>query len=118
MWRLEQTDKFNSKFKRYQKKHPNEVCAVLNNLDTYLNTLNVLDNPLLVGGGWIHPEPKGVIAIDQKGGEGKLRQTRLYLFADVDDKVVYLITIGDKNTQKTDIKDSGKFIKKVLLRTI
>lgn len=113
MWQIEPTAKFRSKFNRYKKKHPNEVKAALNNLDTYLHTLNAVDNPLLVKGGWIHPEPKGVIAIDQKGGKGKLRQTRLYLYAEPENKVVHLLTIGDKNTQKNDIKDCATFVKQI-----
>jgi hypothetical protein len=61
--------------------------------------------------GYIHDEGKGIRAIDQRGGaKGKLRQTRLYLYPDVDSKVLYLVTIGDKNSQKADVKLSADFV--------
>ena len=110
MWSIERTDKFVTRFRRFQKKHPNETLAVLNNLDTYTRTLNDGVKPSLIKAGFIHPEPQGVVAIDQRGAKGRLRQTRLYIYAYEHDQVVYLITIGDKNTQKQDLKDCRKFV--------
>ena len=62
--------------------------------------------------GYIHDEGKGVRAIDQRGGaKGKLRQTRLYVYPDVDAKVLHqIITIGDKSSQREDIKLSADFV--------
>ena len=109
-WRLIKTELFARSFKKYQKKHQPEVIAVLNNLDTYLKTLQAGVKSVLVHAGFIHLEPLGVIAIDQKGMKGKGRQTRLYVYTVEIDKVVYLITIGDKNSQKSDIVDCKKFV--------
>ena len=104
-WNIISTDKYERRYKQYEKKHPNELKAILNNLDTYQKTLNLLNHPKLINAGFIHPEPKGIIAIDQKGGSQKvkLKQTRLYLYPDSENKIVHLLTIGDKNTQKEDI---------------
>ncbi len=109
-WILEESTFFASKFRRYQKKHPNETAAVMNNLDTYVRTLNAGVKPTLIQAGFIHREPQGVIAIDQKGIKGSPRQTRLYVYAFEVGDVLFLITIGDKNSQKKDIEDCRRFI--------
>ena len=113
-WCIEPTDDYGRAYKRYQKKHRAELIAVLDNLDRYFKTISHGVHPQFVVAGYIHDEGKGVRAIDQKGGgKGKLRQTRLYVFPNVDQKVLYLITIGDKNSQKDDIKLSADFVIKL-----
>ena len=66
--------------------------------------------PEHIQAGFIHREPHGVVAIDQKGAKGRPRQTRLYIYADEPRQTIHLITIGDKNSQKRDIADCRKFI--------
>jgi len=109
-WSLRESEFFESKFRRYQKKHPTETVAILDNLDTYVRTLNADVKPPLIKAGFIHREPQGVIAIDQKGIKGRPRQIRLYIYAVEVDQVLYLITIGDKNTQKRDLADCREFV--------
>ena len=77
---------------------------MLDNLDTYFGALNqgaVLEQ---IHYGFVHSEPKGVKAIDQKGAGAGVKQTRLYIFPDTDTQIVHLITVGDKSSQKKDIK--------------
>lgn len=109
-WMLEEAPIFASRFRWYQKKHPNETRAALNNLDTYLTALNSGVKPPLIQAGFIHREPQGVVAIDQKGGKGSLKQTRLYMYTAEVKNTVYLITIGDKQSQDQDLKDCRKFV--------
>ena len=117
-WKLNITDKCERDFKQYEKKHPDELKAVANNLDSYFSALNELGNSNLIKAGFIHPESHGIIAIDQKGGKKrkiKLQQTRLYIYPDIQNKILYLLAIGNKNSQKMDIKfciDVVKQIKK------
>ena len=112
-WMLEESTIFASKFKKYQKKHPNETAAVMNNLDTYVKTLNAGVKPALIKAGFIHRETQGVIALDQKGAKGSPRQTRLYIYTYEINNTVFLITIGDKNSQKRDIDDCRSFMKSI-----
>lgn len=113
VWVLEESSFFASRFRRYQKKHPNETAAVMNNLDTYVRTLNAGVKPALIQAGFIHQEPQGVIALDQKGTQVSPRQTRLYVYAYTVHNTLFLITIGDKNSQKRDIKDCRDFLKSI-----
>ena len=109
-WVLEVSPFFAGRFRRYQKKHSNETAAVMNNLDTYLRTLNMGVKPELIQASFIHREPQGAVAIDQKGVKGSPRQTRLYVYSFVASTTLYLITIGDKNSQKRDIQDCRQFV--------
>lgn len=115
-WCIEQTDLFARKFKQFRKKnkHSGLDKLLLNNLDTYLKALQFGTSPQKINAGFIHHEPNGVKAIDQKGSRKKVsgtpKECRLYVFPDSDGKVLYLITIGDKNSQKSDIKDCCSFL--------
>jgi hypothetical protein len=111
MWQLSPSSYWQKVIKRYEKKHPRELAAVLHNLDRYLNLLNAAPNAKAVQAGYLHPEPLGIVAIDQKGGGENLQQTRLYTFASDPNLVLYLITIGNKQTQKADIDMSKDFVR-------
>ena len=110
MWEMEPTTLYERRKKHYAKKHPSELASVLSNLHRYLKMLNELNALGVINAGYLHPEPNGVKAIDQRSGGKNLAETRLYTFANVKSKVLYLITIGNKDSQPEDIKDSKKFV--------
>ena len=102
MWRLSLSEEFKRRLKQFGKKHPDELAAMLDNLDTYLQTLQAGVNPMQIRHGFIHRETHGAIAIDQKGAKGKPKQTRLYVYPDPTSQILYAITIGDKQSQRDD----------------
>lgn len=110
-WQLEPTDQFERDAKRYAKKQRAEYLAVLENLEKYVISIQSASHPRLVQFGFLHEEPKGIRAIDQSGGalvsgekRGKLDQTRLYTYADLESKVLHLLCLGSKTTQAKDIR--------------
>ncbi len=103
-WTITPTEQWVKDKKWYNKKKPKVLAALLNNLNRYLEQLSNAKDPVLVQAGYIHPEPHGVVALDQKGSGQKLEETRMYLYPDRVEKVVYLITIGNKATQTADIQ--------------
>jgi hypothetical protein len=107
---LEPTEEYEARSRQYEKKHPREFTAVQVNQATYLAALQAGANPLQIKFGFVHVETHGVIAVDQKRGGGKLAQTRLYLYPDTEDQVLYQITLGDKNTQPQDIQLCSWFV--------
>jgi len=111
MWKLRMSDFFEARFKRFQKKHAEEAKAILNNLDTYFRTLCSGANPVNIQAGSIHHEPDGIKAIDQKGGKGKLMQSRLYVFPETDARVLHVISIGTKTDQSGDISECRDYVK-------
>lgn len=110
MWTVVATEQWLKDAKRYEKKHPRELEAVLNNLGRYLCLLKIVPNAKAALAGYLHPEPAGVVAIDQKGGGGSLQETRAYTYADEAEKVLYLITIGNKDSQSNDVKLGKQFV--------
>jgi len=90
-WLIEQTETYRCKHEHYEKKHPHELAAAEENLDTYFKTLSSGINPLQIKAGFIHHEPEGIKAIDQKGGKQKvkLQQTRLYIYPDTLTKTLF-----------------------------
>ena len=113
MWKVEPTTTFQKDLKFYAKRHPRELAAVLRNVDRYLAQLNCSPNSKAVQAGYLHSEPMGVVAVDQKGGGSNLQETRLYTIADEVQNVLYLITIGNKAEQPTDIEFSKEFVKSI-----
>lgn len=116
MYSLQPSDEFLRRQKRFDKKHHDELLAVLDNLDTFKKGLDGgLKLEQVRNFGFIHVEPQRVLAIDQKGGGhgAKLAQTRLYVYVDKINLVIYLLTLGDKSTQHEDIKFSCDFAKEL-----
>ncbi len=110
MWRIEPIPQYAKDLRWYEKKRRAELAAVLHNLKRYVQQLNAAPNPKAFMAGYIHPEPHGVVAIDQRGGGGNLQETRLYVYADEAQKVLYLITIGNKDEQQSDVQFCGDFV--------
>ena len=111
MWQIEPTTGWERDQKHYAKKRPNELAAVMRNLDRYIKLLNVSKNSKAVQAGYLHTEQSGVLAVDQRGGGGNLQETRLYTYADDETKTVYLIAIGDKDAQHADVEYSKEFVR-------
>lgn len=113
-WQSEPTETYRCRHEDYRKKHPHELAAMEDNLDTYFKALCKGVNPLQITAGFIHHEPEGIKAIDQKGGKQKikLQQARLYIYPDVPTKILFLLTIGDKQSQKSDINYCREYARK------
>lgn len=114
-WHLYSIDRYERNYKEYEKKHPNELISILRNLDKYFAALKTVKDPKQIRAGYIHPEPLGIVAIDQKGGNRKvkLQQTRLYIYPNIIEKRVYLLAIGSKKTQSKDIINCSEFVKQI-----
>ena len=111
-WILELSEQYERDYAKYEKKQSNELAAVLSNLDTYFTTLKKCGHPLQVKAGYIHDEPEGIKAIDQKGGKQKvkLEQNRLYVYPDTHTNTLHLLAIGNKSAQRDDIKLCRKLV--------
>lgn len=109
-WYEEPTDLYLRRKEQFQKKRPMQLAAVLGNLVRYQQML--LEQPIarLISANFIHPEGRGVVSLTQQGFKPKQPPTRLYLYPAQDSKTVYLITLGDKDTQRQDIQDCYAFI--------
>jgi hypothetical protein len=87
----------------YTKKRPVELAAVHRNLERFMILLARSPHARNIQAGFLHPEPHGMVAIDQRGGAGRLQETRLYCYAHSGSRTVHLLGIGDKSSQSADL---------------
>lgn len=64
-----------------------------------------------VAAGFIHPEGRGVVAIDQGACGPNAAEIRLYIRPG--DRIVFLIAIGDKRSQQADIARAHQFVEQM-----
>jgi hypothetical protein len=91
------------------------LAAVLDNLDTYHKALIGGTKPKQATAlfGFIHAEPFDVVAVTEKGQGPALAATRPYVYPDSERDTLYLITLGDKKSQRDDIKVCKDFVAKL-----
>lgn len=105
-WEFEKTERFASRARKMAKKHRKAVAAAFANLEKYQAALKSGCKPTDIKDGFLHPEGRGIVAIDQSDGGDNLPEIRLYIY--LRDSTIYLLTIGDKQDQQNDIKEAHK----------
>lgn len=110
MWKLEPSVEYEKRVRHWPKKYRRELLAMHDNLDTLFQALQRGANVNDIRFGFVHGESRRILAIDQKGAGAGVTQTRLYIFPDKSSKIVHLITVGDKGTQKADIRYAVEFV--------
>ena len=113
-WTIQKHEEFNRDYKWYAKKRPRELAAVLDNLNRLEKMLSLFPHPQLIVAGFIHPEPLGIWAIDQRGSIGNLQATRLYCYAENTERNLHLLAIGSKDSQSADISRVTEIVKSIL----
>ena len=88
---------------------------MFDNLDTYMAALNNGVKPMqVVQLGFVHNETKGVHAIDPSPLKKGALATRLYVYPDQETETVHVLTVGDKNSQSTDVNDCSQWVTRLL----
>ena len=109
-WKIAQGDRFKNKLSKFRKKYPKETDQATENVNKYFNALQGGAKPTNIKRGYIHPESRGIVAIDEKGSGTILSLTRLYIYPDEENETLWLLAIGNKQTQQDDIKLSKKAV--------
>ncbi|MFZ4524513.1 MAG: hypothetical protein ACOYOE_02945 [Chlorobium sp.] len=101
-----------SEFKRFRKNHERELVSCFSNLQRILDFLNtgrklssLANNPK-----FFRPEGKGVFRIGQTGLTNA-KETRLYVYPFEEKRLVFILGIGTKETQRADIASAKASIK-------
>jgi hypothetical protein len=97
---------------KWPKKYRREFLAMHDNADTLLQTLDQgVSVEQCKNIGFLHAKYSlGLLSIDQKGAGAGVKQCRLYVFPDVDQRTLHLITIGDKSTQGSDVAYATRWV--------
>lgn len=113
-WTLQSSEFYEKTFSDYNKKRSDELAAVIANLSKYHQALLALGHPQQITGKYVHKEPKGIKALDESGsGSKNLQATRLYLYPDARTKIIHLLAIGNKKSQKKDIKICEEYVNQI-----
>ena len=98
--------------KKMWKKHKNAMNNVIENFTDYVGFIQSTGNPALaLKKGYVHPEQKGMIAIDQKGIGKNLTQLRMYVFPDTNKKEIHVLKVNTKPTKSQQGKDINECLK-------
>lgn len=114
MWTLQPTALYIRRLKKYMKNFSIETTAALANVARYKAALDDGVPPALITGGYVHPEPRNIKGIDQAGAKGSTHETRLYIYAFEYEERLYLLSIGDKRSQKRDIRECEALVDDIL----
>lgn len=111
-WEIEEAEGFAPKYRRYSRKYPAATVQALENLQAYLEALRDGTPVLQITGVRIRSEGQGVVAFDESGGARNMRLTRLYAYPEAEAETLWVITIGDKETQsRRDLPDCREFMR-------
>lgn len=119
MWKSARAEGFDNCLKKYAKRHLAEANAVLTNLETAFAILTETNSVQKVRElNFVRKEPDGILALDSKGAKRertgtKLKATRLYVYAVEIDSTLYVLRIGDKDSQAQDLKTCRKMVRKI-----
>ena len=112
MWYTEDVEAIRSGFKKVSKNHPEEYAACFANLN---KILALLESGQKIGEfkvGFFRSEGAGLYRIGQSGVKGS-KEVRLYVYPDTESEIMYVLAMGTKESQKNDIKEAKKKIKKL-----
>ena len=91
-----------NRMKHYAKKHRREYVSCLANLADVITALNKGATITAIPYGFFRSEHEDVYRIGQTNVKHP-HETRLYVYACVIRTTIYVLTVGDKSTQQSDI---------------
>ena len=120
MWTFESLPDVQRRLKKLGKQHSDEVAQVYANLDAYVSALVQGIKPLQIVrefSRFVRNEGMDVYAIDQSPLRKGRAEIRLYVYPDIVNERLYLLTIGDKGQQKRgDVTDCHNIVRKLRAR--
>lgn len=117
MWEMEWSADFDKRAKKFAKAHRQELLNAVDNVAAFLSDLRGGLTPQQIIRGYIHDEPHGVKGIDESGPGKHKKAIRLYVYPDEETETLYVLTVGDKSTGKSqsrDIKTCSEFVEGLL----
>lgn len=110
-WMVKRDYAEEARFKRYAKKHGDEVAACFANLLKLRDSLNAgLTIAQALTFGFFGSEGEDVYRIGQTRVK-HAKETRLYVYAKISGPDIQVLTIGDKDTQQEDIRRCHQIVR-------
>ncbi len=112
IWLLNVDYASKSNFKQFNKRHPNEYRSCFANLK---KVKGLLESGCKVGGfqiGFFRAEGEGLYRIGQSKVRGA-KETRLYVYPSEQDKRIYILRIGTKDSQQADMRKAKGILRQI-----
>jgi len=111
-WKMCDDYAIRSSFKRCRKKHPREYESCFENLDRVLEYLDNGFKWLSFQFNYLRSEGGDVFRIGQTGVP-HAQETRLYIYCVETETTIYLLNMGDKDSQQEDIKNAKGLVERI-----
>lgn len=111
-WQTNTGSAISGKFERFAKKHRTEFNSLFANLNKVIAILNAGNRLGAFKVGFFRSEGEGVYRIGQTGVRSA-KESRIYVFPDETNWVMYILTIGDKDSQSGDINDAKRIARRL-----
>jgi len=111
-WQIENAYASPNKFKRFAGKHPAEFDSLFANLN---KVKRLLECGHKIGGfrvAFFRSEGEGVYRVGQTGVHSA-KESRLYVFPDEQNHLMYILNVGDKDSQSRDIDESKQIVRRI-----
>ncbi len=111
-WSIDVSFAARSAFSQFRRNHPKEYISCFSNLE---KIRKLLDDGKKLAEMEHHPsffrhETKGIFRIGQSGIKGS-KESRLYIYPCHREKMLYILGIGTKESQRSDLEQAKKTIK-------
>ena len=111
-WSIDVSFASRSVFSQFQRNHPKEYISCFSNLE---KIRKLLDDGKKLAEMEHHPsffrhETKGIFRIGQSGIKGS-KESRLYIYPCHREKMLYILGIGTKESQRSDLEQAKKTLK-------
>lgn len=111
-WLVDTRHASRNKFEKFQKRYGEEFVALFNNLHKVIGLLN---DGHKIGGfrvNFFRSEGDGVFRVGQTA-VGNAQESRLYVYPDKENSVMFILGIGTKDEQQRDLPELKKVAKKI-----
>ena len=114
-WSINDNNITSSKIKKYIKKHKEDAASVFANLEKLIDNLNsgISFTQAVQNYSYLRSERDHVYRIGNQKRKNA-HETRLYICVEEEQKIIYLLELGDKNTQLIDINNSHEKANRIL----
>ena len=113
-WRISNEFATGSRFKKFAESYPREYQSCGSNLQRLLNFLNsgLQLSVLAQNLSFFRSEREGLYRIGQSGVKSA-KETRLYVYPHDTCRIIFILDIGTKETQRNDIASARKIIREI-----
>lgn len=116
MWYINGEEAVRAGFKTISKNHRKEAASCFANFKKILSILKDGNKLTEFKVGFFRPEGNGLYRIGQTKVKDS-KEVRIYVYPDTENEIIYILSMGTKESQQKDIREAKKKIATIKKRT-